>query len=484
MRPSTLNDPQPSLRPFNHWLVVVPVVVGLVAYFSFLVRNYELDDALIYYRYIHDVLAGHGLVYNVGERFNALTSPLHTYLSIAVCGLAGSIRYPMIVLSAMLTATAALGLFALYMPAEPRWPAIAFGAALLAGMRYSYSVYGMETPLFLVLCVACLWLYERRRIFSLGIAAALLILTRGEAVLLIAVLCAVHLVRHRPLPHVRDFIAPFLLLAGNAAFDFIYYGSPLPHTLMAKIQQGRSGLWGGRWLFFSRRLPDRVLRREPRALRGLLGVGDPRGFPPRSTRSQHGRLGVPGGSDVVLRRAQRAQLSLVLRAVLCVREHVRRARIGEICDLTAKLRVPTLIQAGQAVAVLAGAGILGLNAYATQMRPMIDVERQELYPRIGLWLARNTPSEASVAMVEVGIIGYYSERRVVDILGLVSPKNAESLGEGRLDEWLLRYDPDFILVHAPIWPHEEGVIGAVQQGRYRVSGTFGFPGFELLERKD
>jgi hypothetical protein len=131
---------------------------------------------------------------------------------------------------------------------------------------------------------------------------------------------------------------------------------------------------------------------------------------------------------------------------------------------------------------MAGAGILGLQCFATQLRPMIDVQRQAVYPRIGVWLANNTPPEASVAMVEVGIIGYYSERRVVDILGLVSPKNAESLGAGHLDEWLQRDDPDFILVHAPLWPHEEGVVGALQAGRYRVSDAFDFPGFALLAR--
>jgi hypothetical protein len=482
MSSSTLNAPDSSVRPFNPWLVVGPIVVGLVAYYSFLVRHYELDDALIYFRYIRNVLAGHGLVYNVGERFNALTSPLHTYLSIAVCGLAGSIRYPMIVLSAVLTAAVALGLFAVYWPSEPRWPAVALGSALIAAMRYSYSVYGMETPLFLLLLVACLWLYERRRIFLLGIAAALLILTRGEGALLIAVLCAIHLVRRRPLPPLRDFIAPVVLLAGNAAFDLIYYGSPFPHTLIAKIQQGRSGLWGGRWLFLDVASQieffagSRVLFVGSLAL-AILGAV---------------RLGRRDLNVAVL--GFLAALTLFYLALNVPNYHWYYAPyyafgsmyvglgLAELYDLAAKLRVPMLIRAGQVVAVMAGAGILGLQCFATQLRPMIDVQRQAVYPRIGVWLANNTPPEASVAMVEVGIIGYYSERRVVDILGLVSPKNAESLGAGHLDEWLQRDDPDFILVHAPLWPHEEGVVGALQAGRYRVSDAFDFPGFALLAR--
>jgi hypothetical protein len=390
----------------------------------------------------------------------------------------------MIVESAVLTAIAALGLFALYTPVEPRWPAIAFGAASIAVMRYSYSVYGMETPLFLLLCVACLWLYERRLMFALGIAGALLVLTRGEGILLIAALGGVHLLRRRRLPPLRDFIAPVVLLAGNAAFDLIYYGSPLPHTLMAKVQQGRSGLWGGRWLFLDVAsqieffAASRMLFAASVVL-AILGAV---------------RLGRRDLNVAVL--GFLAALTVFYVALNVPNYHWYYAPyyafgcmyvglgLAEVFDRAAVLRAPALIRAGQVAALLTGVGVLGLHAYATQLRPMIDVQRQELYPRIGQWLASNTPPDASVAMVEVGIIGYYSERRVVDILGLVSPKNAESLGERHFDEWLQRDAPDFILVHAPIWPHEEGVVGAVQQERYRVTGSFDFPGFELLERAD
>ncbi len=469
-------------RAFHLPVVAVSAVVGLIAQFSFLNRSYELDDALIYYRYVRNCLAGHGLVYNVGERFNALTSPLHAYLSLAICGLSGSIRYPMIVMSAMLTAAAALGLFVLYKPYETRWPFVAFGAALIAASRYFYTVYGMETPLFLVSCVACLLLYERRRMFALGIAGALLVLTRGEGVLLLAVLCGVHLARRERLPRARDFVAPVLLLAANAAFSFAYYGSLVPHTLLAKVQQGRSGLWGERWLFFNTAgqldffAANRVLFAASLAL-AILGVF---------------RLGRRDLNVVVL--GFLAALTLFYVALNVPNYHWYYAPyyafgsmyvglgLAEAFDRAARLRVPALVRAGHVATVVAAAWILGLHAYSTHTRPMTDDPRHQLYPRVGEWLAQNTPPDAKVAMVEVGMIGYYCERHVVDILGLVSPRNAKSLGDRRLDEWLQHDDPDFILVHQPLWPHEVAVVDAVRQGRYRVSALFTFPGFELLER--
>ena len=41
---------------------------------------------------------------------------------------------------------------------------------------------------------------------------------------------------------------------------------------------------------------------------------------------------------------------------------------------------------------------------------------------LGVWLKENTPARASVAMEAIGFQGYYSERRVIDQAGLVTPR--------------------------------------------------------------
>ena len=46
------------------------------------------DDAYIPARYVRQLYAGHGLVFNAGERINALTSPLHTLVLAAIAPLA------------------------------------------------------------------------------------------------------------------------------------------------------------------------------------------------------------------------------------------------------------------------------------------------------------------------------------------------------------------------------------------------------------
>ena len=41
---------------------------------------------------------------------------------------------------------------------------------------------------------------------------------------------------------------------------------------------------------------------------------------------------------------------------------------------------------------------------------------------VGVWLREHTPPHATVAMEAIGYQGYYSDRRVIDMAGLVSPE--------------------------------------------------------------
>ncbi len=54
-------------------------------------------------------------------------------------------------------------------------------------------------------------------------------------------------------------------------------------------------------------------------------------------------------------------------------------------------------------------------------RPTWPPPHMATYREAGLWLRANSPAEARVAYVEIGILGYYSERYIYDLQGLVSP---------------------------------------------------------------
>jgi hypothetical protein len=66
------------------------------------------------------------------------------------------------------------------------------------------------------------------------------------------------------------------------------------------------------------------------------------------------------------------------------------------------------------------------------------------YEQVGRWLRDNTPGDAVVGVTEVGIMGYYAQRSMVDFLGLLELDIAEALGRGDLYWGLLRYQPDYL----------------------------------------
>ena len=135
-------------------------------------------------------------------------------------------------------------------------------------------------------------LFEKRSDGRLGVACALLVLTRGEGIFLVLAMGIEHLRRGRPWPRARAYAIPALLLLGQVLFGLLYYGTPLSPTAASKIHQGRSGLWGEwplfanvayqfSWFFSSR--PFLVLGWVALAAAGVLSLRLRRGSPDNAT---------------------------------------------------------------------------------------------------------------------------------------------------------------------------------------------------------
>lgn len=87
-----------AMQPSNFWMLA-PIPVAIVAFFTYLDRGFQLDDALIYLRYIRNVLDGNELTYNVGDSFNGLTSPLNSYLVLVLAWISKNYQLAAILLS-------------------------------------------------------------------------------------------------------------------------------------------------------------------------------------------------------------------------------------------------------------------------------------------------------------------------------------------------------------------------------------------------
>jgi len=90
--------------------------------------------------------------------------------------------------------------------------------------------------------------------------------------------------------------------------------------------------------------------------------------------------------------------------------------------------------------------------YAWNVR---NIEKTQV--RIGRWLADETPPDAVVATNDIGAIGFFGDRRVIDMVGLVSPDVLERLRRTRDREAALlaffREDrPDYLVIFDDWYP--------------------------------
>ncbi len=218
------------------------LIAGLALAARLLPTPRTIDDAFITFRYARNLLAGVGFVYNPGERVLGTTTPLYTVLMAALAGMSGSPNYPWLalVVNALADALTCLILIRLGERLSGR-QAVGWAAGLLwavSSMSVTFAIGGMETSVFILLLTLSADLYLAGRTRRAAFVSALMLLTRPDGVLFVGPLILDLIwrrARERPRSVPWAEAATFLLtLAPWAIFATLYFGSPIPHTVAAK----------------------------------------------------------------------------------------------------------------------------------------------------------------------------------------------------------------------------------------------------------
>ena len=241
---------------FLPWLALL----GLMAAHSWFI----CDDAFISFRYVRNLLEGHGLVYNPGEYVEGYSNFLWVLELAAIWGLLGvapeyaaqwlSVGFTVGTLGAMLW-------WAARMPGvERRW-LTAWLALGLVGSSATFAVWtsggGLETrqfTFFIVLAVVCLSLYRDRKggLIAAALSLAGAAYTRPEGPLIAAITIGWFVFQRladagrltadwRELRGVDWRGLAYLalpcvgLIAAHFLFRYFYYGEWLPNTYYAKF---------------------------------------------------------------------------------------------------------------------------------------------------------------------------------------------------------------------------------------------------------
>ncbi len=411
-------------------LLALPVVAALLA--RLLTGPHAIDDAYITFRYARNLAQGLGLVYNPGEWVLGTTAPLWAVV------LAGGYTLGFTDLPWLATAVSAvcdaasvalLVRFALAMGLRPLGAGLVGLAWALNPMSIAFATGGMETSLFVLFSLVVLGLAATRKNLPLGAGlAGVAMLVRPEGALLAAVVVGWTWLSRRSQTWLAALAAATPMAIGGLTF-LVRYGSPLPNSVAAK-----QVAYQPTWPFEN-------------AVALLLHAG------------------LPGWSTYLLAQLTAAVgLGLALVGLAALAVLIRRAvpwlqqrslpwlpfaafaalYVGfyVVVGLRGVRLFPWYLVPIEPLYLLgAAAGLARIGARRSSWaaallvlwqlpavdwrQPLLPVgenhAREQVMLDVGSGLAASLPSTAVIAAPEIGALGYASNLRILDTVGLVSP---------------------------------------------------------------
>mgnify|MGYP001335359746 CR=1 FL=1 len=472
----SLNVLRKNLALVNYSLVVV-----LGCLISFLTKDFRLDDALIYYRYIENCLNGNGLVYNIGERFNAISSPLYIYISLAASLITREVETTQFLMNSIFVILSGISLAYLFYFLNK--PTLAFLSSMIfITTKYFYMTFGLESNLFILLSLVCIILYFRKNQLGLSIVSGLLVLTRGEGLFLVLILWALIFYEQRKISLVKYLLLAGLIVIANNIFNYLYFDSFLPHTLTAKMSQGESGYWGESYSFILSYnfLFRMAFNNQPYFVLYIILL-----FLVGFTNHIRGKITLILFSYSVFIALFHITLNIqnyhwyyaihFLTMVVFISYGI----IDVVRFFRTKISAPVLRRV-LLILIFAYPVLTQIELFRLLQRegPILG------YKAAGEWLKKNTPPDVKVAGVEIGHLGWYSKRYTVDMLGLVNPGLADFVGRRETDMWFNIYKPEYILVHKPIRGPEQLAQKYVENGTYIEVDEFKYDDIRIYKLKN
>lgn len=211
-----------------------------------------IDDSFITFRYARNLLAGEGFLYNPGERVLGTTTPLYTLLMAALALPFGGEQAPFpwlaLGVNALSDAAACLLFWQIGKKLNSELTGIATALVwAVAPYSVTFAIGGLETSLYVCLLTGAVWAYLARRRLLTPLFASLALLTRPDALILVVPLFLDRLYRGWIMHKGEDRlswreVAVFVLpLIAWYSFAWLYFGSPLPHSVTAKLLVYRLG---------------------------------------------------------------------------------------------------------------------------------------------------------------------------------------------------------------------------------------------------
>jgi arabinofuranosyltransferase len=472
------------------------LVVACFLFMGFILSLGLIDDAYISLRYARNFAEGHGLVFNIGERVEGYTCFLwvwllgimkRTFSGADLPQLAKTLSVGFGVLS-LLT----ISRLAEYM-GSGTWRS---GTSLSRNIPFSlmlvaiyfpfvfWSFSGMETSFYLVWMVGSVYFFcrylleDNRRLTNLLLASLLLVfaaMTRPETYVI--PLCNLGFIWYRDRKtwpkEALTFVTPFLaIFLPYFVWRYRYYGYLFPNTYYAKVGggtpdlslHGMSYLLNGvipHLIFIAFILSKAIRRRKSLRLNDyylmtLLVIW-------------LGTTIYTGGDHFSELRFFVYMLPfmylLIFDEIAALADYVGSRLTAPRASVRSRiLRVGMMF----VICLASFLVVFYYNSLGADSSQRLGRHLAERWALLGEWLEETTGSNDSVATPVVGAIGYYCNRTIIDMLGIVDSSIAHSaaagLGRGPKDherfntEYVLSRNPKYIYV-MPFQATEQAFLG-------------------------
>ena len=443
-------------------LVLVSVILRVFFFF------YTEDDAFITFRYVKNFLDGKGFVYNLGENVLGITNSLYAFILI----LFGKWELNFILFGKIINVLSEglsillIGIIVRKWGQSKIWILSVF-LFVISPPNIGWCASGMETSFYILFLLLSFYLYLERRFILLGISSGILFLIRPDGGQLLFVLFFDYLIFDifKPILSGKENYSKKILdlwrehksaLASVVVFCIVVlpwlifcyskYGSFLPNSIRAKFITYPGTPEGSNFfdsiLYFLSPGPRLILTIF--FVIGFIGILDNKCY----------RVsGVYFLFSLLLMAISRVHLFSWYFAPLLPFYYIIASRGMELylekASSLNKFRDRELLLHRIFLSVFIFI-LLALSVYSTwRLYKNLKSHSEGLeacHKNIGLWIKDNTPTNSIICVGDIGYIGYYSERKIIDFMGLVSPEVLPFWKKGMPGEIIKEFKPDYFVV--------------------------------------
>lgn len=471
----------------THIALAISVLAVVSRLFIWLTVDFVWEDALITLRYVKNIIAGNGFVYNLGEHVLGTTTPgfaviLSTFGSMGI--------EPLLTARIISLLSDAITCYLLVkLGIAIKKPNIGIIAALLLALwptNITYAVSGMETSLATALMLMTFIAYSERRPGLAMCLSGLVVLTRPDGMILVCVLAAYdflsrqHHIKWQHWALFTGILLPWII------FGTIYFGSPIPNTIIAKSVTNRlNALTALQFNTYVSGLVQKLLLPVLFLGTALTVRRFPKLLPLTAWYFIHNTAFILAGSNHQWHYRVTSPVYFLLIAigisflVECVVSRLGNAQNQFLASSSRHAWGAISI----ILAFLLSVNLIPHQATLLQQQTCLNGNRKA----VGLWLQHNTAKDATVATEPIGYIGFYANRRMIDFPGLISPQVLPIYrGGGGWFEVISRLRPTHIVLREAEYRNLQALLDRtyVRAAEFQSRcGAFG-ESFIILRRRD